>query len=71
MPCFYTGSELGDARLATEEARKTVTKLARLLCTAEKMIGNNPVSKKDRKALLDYFKEHNVIDAERKRRKKS
>lgn len=71
MPCYYTGSEIGDAMLAAKNDQKTITKLARLLCTAEKMIGNKPISERDRKELLDYFKEHNFIDAERKRQKKS
>jgi len=32
MPCFYTGSAEGDARLAASEAREALTSITQLLC---------------------------------------
>lgn len=60
MPCYYTGSAEGDARLASEEAHKQVTKLAGLLC--ESCLAMEKARLKMPDGTAAWWNEHKTID---------
>jgi hypothetical protein len=64
MPCYYTGSEIGDARLARDEANAELTKLTRWLCAICHVADLNkwPLPND----LQRWWNKHKRIDAKRK-----
>jgi hypothetical protein len=65
MPCYYTGTAEGDAKLQRNEANKALTKVTRLLCRL--------CRHHDKYSLLDmppevrkWWKKHQMIDNKRK-----
>lgn len=68
MPCTYTGTLLGDAKLDAQTARKATTRLARLLCKAcERLDRAGMLPKKD--PLRKWWVEHQQLDAQAARAK--
>lgn len=64
MPCFYTGSAEGDARLLVEEANSKLTMVTQLLCAVlETMEKRGQVIPQ---GALEWWKEHKKIDAKRR-----
>ena len=72
MPCYYTGSAEGDARLAAEETRerlgKEITNRTRLLCsicqTAEEAKLTLP------KDVQTWWNKHKKVDKKRKEKER-
>lgn len=67
MPCYVTGSELGDANLSRKEAQAEATKLARLLCEACRLLDESKPNGFARPSakLKKWCKEHKAIDQKR------
>ncbi len=63
MACYITGSEAGDARLATDEMRKTATRVTRLLCSLCEI---TPIDKMP-PAVKTWWKKHQKTDEKRQR----
>ena len=68
MPCYYTGTAAGDARLEASEANQALTKTTAHLCSLcrhiedtyeDDIIGDVPGLKK-------WWKEHKAIDERNK-----
>lgn len=67
MPCYYTGSAEGDAKLAysmdMQKMGQKLTELTQLLCEACKAIENSTSSFNNAsKELKKWWKEHKKID---------
>lgn len=65
MPCYMTGSAVGDARLAASEARQEAQEVTRHLCAVCELLEQSgvalPVS------VAPWWERHKQIDAKRKR----
>lgn len=75
MPCYYTGSALGDAELAAREARELVTELTRLLCSASARLERAGLLEQKLDPVRQWYEKHKETDehrrgAERQRRRK-
>lgn len=69
MPCYYTGSEAGDARLAASEARQALTAVTATLCaTCEYLEKNHPAAFREIPELRAFWIRHQEVDRERKER---
>lgn len=66
MPCYYTGSELGDAQLDAKEAREQVTKLTQLLCMASGRLEKAGLLDKQYDPLRNWYKKHKETDEHRR-----
>lgn len=66
MPCYYTGSELGDAQLAAKEAREQVTKLTQLLCMAGGRLEKAGLLDRPYDPLRRWYKKHKETDEHRR-----
>jgi hypothetical protein len=68
MPCTYTGSLEGDARLAADEARTALTNVTAMLCSvcqkAEKAGRPDLLSPK----VASWWKKHKKVDEKRKKK---
>ena len=70
MPCYLTGSALGDAEYSAQEARKEATKLARLLCKTMRRVEAEGLVSQMPDDVQKWWKEHKRIDAEREERER-
>jgi hypothetical protein len=62
MPCYYTGSAEGDARLHAEEAQTELTKVTRLLCSAMKAAERQRFLSAMPNDVRQWWREHKKID---------
>ncbi len=70
MPCFYTGSAEGDAKLQADDARKALTITTEMLCTVCALIDDhntchdaNDFARLDLpKDVKKWWKKHKKID---------
>jgi hypothetical protein len=62
MPCYRTGSAVGDARLDAEESRTALTETTRLLCKAMKVVERERMLKSMPDDVRAWWKEHKQID---------
>ena len=69
MPCYYTGTAEGDARLAAQEATTELTEVTRLLCKAMKVVERERLLKSMPDDVRDWWREHKVIDRKAQSRK--
>lgn len=67
MPCYYTGSAEGDAKLAYQEATEALTEVTSLLCElcAYVEAGGGRGTLPER--VQEWWEKHQRIDAKRKR----
>lgn len=72
MPCHYTGSAEGDARLAADEARKALTEVTQLLCSTIRTVEDHWISGGEEvnlpKEVKAWWKKHEKIDEARRKK---
>ena len=66
MPCFYTGSEVGDIRLNNEEQRRALSEVTEMLCEICKELEEADLLDHLPEKTLDWWKKHKKIDKKRK-----
>ena len=66
MPCYYTGTAEGDARLAADEAHKSLTEVTAHLCWLcdynERLLQANVL--RERPPLWAWWQKHKALDAQ-------
>lgn len=65
MPCYVTGSEAGDARLAQSETYEKLIGVTRLLCVTCESLPRTAIDKLP-KSVQIWWAEHERIDMERR-----
>lgn len=68
MPCYYTGSAEGDARLAAREAHEKLTSMTEIACQAMAALESLDELKLMSAEANEWWQEHKAIDALRKSR---
>lgn len=71
MPCYYTGSALGDAKLSAAESSKKVTELTDILCSTFRALERNGSWNNIKDQLttpaVTWWEHHKAVDAEKQR----
>ena len=71
MPCYATGSQVGDLELEALEARKELTRVTRVACELWQLVESIPMLEHNLQTLsgptLQWIREHQKIDRKRKR----
>lgn len=62
MPCFYTGSAEGDARLNAAESHKALTKATRVLCKTCKWLEKSNLMDHSPSELKKWWTSHKKVD---------
>jgi hypothetical protein len=65
MPCYQTGSQLGDAELSASEARKAATAAARAACEALELIHRHNIQAGLSPETQRWYEVHKRVDRER------
>ena len=65
MPCYYTGSAEGDAKLAAQETHKKLTEVTRVACEALRMIEHMGDLGGLTAETRGWWIEHKKVDVER------
>lgn len=62
MPCYYTGSELGDAKLEAEDTGQRLTEVTRVACTAMAVVEVYGLLDKVNQESRDWWYKHQETD---------